>query len=58
VSVGDSTGEKFAFSHPYGVKDDDTEKLRAFAEQLVRDKFGEDHVADLDWENCVITDEC
>jgi hypothetical protein len=37
--------------HPYG---DDP---RAFAEELVRDHFGEEHVADLAWDDCVIVDD-
>lgn len=28
------------------------ENLRAFAEELVRSELGEEHVKDLDWENC------
>jgi hypothetical protein len=27
-----------------------------FAEGLVREEFGEEHVADLDWENCMVSD--
>lgn len=44
--------EKFEFAHP-GVGED----YRAYAEELVRDTFGEEHVADLDWDNCVIVDD-
>lgn len=51
------TGEssRFVFGHA-GLGDD----LLNYAKQLVRKKFGEEHVADLDWENsCVVTyDEC
>lgn len=46
--------EKFNFDHPYS---DDKTKYRAFAEDLVREVFGDEHVADLDWENCVIIDD-
>lgn len=42
--------EKFEFAHPDGDP-------REFAEELVRDAFGEEHVVDLDWENCVISDD-
>lgn len=42
--------QKFEFTHPYG---DDPRK---FAEELVREVFGEEHVKDLDWENCEIVD--
>ena len=32
------------------------EPFREFAENLVREKYGEDHVKDLDWDNCYIVD--
>lgn len=47
----DDESEAFEFEHPYG------EDPRAFAERLVREVYGDEHVADLDWENCVVTDE-
>ncbi len=47
----DDGAEEFVSSHPY-TDDDDP---RSFAEQCVRDAFGDEHVADLDWENCVIS---
>ena len=43
---------KFQFEHPY------VDDFRAFAEKLVRETYGEEHVADLDWENCQIMDNC
>lgn len=43
--------ERFEFLHPYG------DDHRKFAEDLVRSTFGEEHVADLDWDNCVIVDD-
>lgn len=49
VQMGDE--EKFEFTHPY---DQDP---REFAEQLIRETFGEEHVADLDWKNSVIVDD-
>ena len=51
VEAEDETGYRFSFSHPYG--DDHL----AFARDLVREEFGEEHVADLDWENCLISDD-
>ena len=39
---------KFHFDHPCD------EDFRAYAEELVRNEFGEDHVEDLDWDNCKI----
>jgi len=39
---------RFTFSHPYGGDH------REFARNLVREQFGDQHVADLDWDNCHI----
>lgn len=44
---------KFEFIHPYFVSDLD-EDLRSWAEGLVTEKFGKEHVKDLDWANCLI----
>jgi len=45
---------EFEFTHP-----DRPEDYRAWAEEWVRKKFGAEHVADLDWDNCHVTnDEC
>lgn len=43
--------QDFSFSHPYGTGH------RAFAEELIRDKFGPEHVADLDWDACLISED-
>ncbi len=52
VMVGDQ--ERFEFDHPRANED-----LKAYAEKLITDLFGAEHVADLDWENCNVTDnEC
>jgi len=40
----------FEFAHPYG--EDELE----FAKSLVRSVYGEEHVADLDWDNCLVSD--
>lgn len=48
VAIGDE--ERFDFDHP-GLDEDS----RKFAEQLIRDLWGEEHVADLDWELCRIS---
>lgn len=41
----------FTFDHL-----DEGEDPREFAERLIREKLGDKHVADLDWENSVILD--
>jgi hypothetical protein len=43
--------EYFDHSHPY------SEDHREYAKQLVRDVWGEEHVADLDWENSLVTED-
>lgn len=44
---------KWTFSHPYTSDDE----WRAWAEQQIREQFGDEHVADLDWEHSVISDD-
>jgi hypothetical protein len=44
--------ERFVFEENW---EDEPETAREFAERLVEEKFGKEHVADLDWENCVIS---
>ena len=51
VKLDGDADEYFSFSHPYG---DDP---REYAEMIVRAHFGAEHVADLDWDNCVIVDD-
>lgn len=46
--------ERFMFDHPYHTTETDLE----FAKRLVREAFGEEHVADLDWESSLVTDSC
>lgn len=43
--------ENFRFTHPYG------QDAQKFAEELVTQEFGAEHVADLDWENSDIYDD-
>jgi hypothetical protein len=43
--------ESFEFTHPYD------EDPRAFAERLVTEEFGVEHIVDLDWENSFIHDD-
>ncbi len=42
----------FTFSHPY--KEDPV----AFARDLVTSQLGEEHVADLDWDHCMVMEDC
>lgn len=52
VIQSDDGEELFIFAHPYY-----TNNYRAFAEDLVREEYGAEHVADLDWNNCMIFDD-
>lgn len=52
----------FEFSHPYRAYKytDRAERdayLKEWAEDMIRDALGEEHVADLDWENCMVSDD-
>lgn len=49
IEMGDQTD--FEFVHPHG------EEPHAYAERLVTEIFGAEHVKDLDWDNCVIVDD-
>lgn len=51
IEVDGKRKEGFHFEHP--GKDH-----REFAEDLIRREFGDEHVKDLDWENCIITNDC
>jgi hypothetical protein len=60
VEVDDKQIGSFEFGHPWAGKDD----FREWAEELVRDACREagisdveGHVADLDWENCIVTED-
>jgi len=48
---GKTVDTDFDFVHPWAKDDDPLE----FAKELVVASFGEEHVADLDWENCRIS---
>lgn len=42
---------KFFFDHPF--KENNLE----FAKRLIKEELGEEHVKDLDWDNCFIIDD-
>ena len=43
----------FDFGHPYS---DDPAKQREYAEELIREQLGEEHVKDRDWRNSQVRD--
>lgn len=49
----DWIGREFDFGHP---KSSSLEDCIAFAKEAITEQFGEEHVKDLDWENCVVKD--
>jgi len=50
VELDDGRG-LFDFDHPYG------EDVQEFVRRLVTDAFGEEHVADIAWDECVVSDD-
>ncbi len=45
---GDEDNEEFQFEHPYQRTDEE------FVRWMVTETMGADHVADIDWENCIV----
>ena len=45
----------WTFGHPYG--DDFKAWAIDYAQSVVRKKYGAEHVADLDWNNCQVSDD-
>jgi hypothetical protein len=43
--------EKFTFDHPY------SEDHLEFAKRVISEELGAEHVADLDWNNCAISED-
>lgn len=54
VSI-DGLKEKFKFEHPYGATET-PERLKEWIKDIVTRTVGEEHVADIDWDNCVISE--
>lgn len=46
-------GGRFSFNHPDSNSESDRKK---YAEDLIAQELGAEHVKDLDWENCVVTE--
>lgn len=42
---------KFEFAHPWP---EDVESFQAWAEAEIAKEFGEEHIKDLDWDNCTV----
>ena len=62
VEMNEPMGSKFTFSHPYFGYDSsepwgyrmDSPEAREWAEKLIAEMYGEEHVKDLDWEESYI----
>lgn len=52
IVQNDEGEEQFYFDHPYG------EDVQEWAKGMVEKKFGTEHCKDLDWDNCIILDDC
>ncbi len=52
---GNEVEREFEFAHPWGVGN--STDPYTWAKQLVNTQFGPSHAADLDWENCIISDD-
>lgn len=48
--------KRFEFDHPW-VKFGEEDGMKEWARDLVRVTFGEEHVADLDWDNSILVDD-
>jgi len=48
VIEADGETASFEFEHPWN------ESSLEFAQRLVRDMYGEEHIKDLDWDNCIV----
>ena len=44
----DEDKEEFNFDHPYD------QPIEEFVKWMVTEAMGADHVADIDWENCIV----
>jgi hypothetical protein len=58
--LGVNEYSSFTFDHPwsYGITEEQREKqVKEWAREIVTEEFGAEHVADLDWERCVIDSE-
>jgi hypothetical protein len=47
----DGNMKDFHFTHPRG------ETREQFVRRIVTKQFGQDHVKDIDWENCIVVDD-
>lgn len=50
---GKSGSSGFVFDHP----DMEVESKRQFAERVISDQLGAEHIKDLDWDNCTVVDD-
>lgn len=58
IEIPDTGQSKFSFDHCSWNGTATIEEKKQFAQQKVLEAFGPDHVADLDWNNCIIDDGC
>jgi hypothetical protein len=51
VEFADESRHQFSFDHPYDQDD------RDFVKELVTDTFGAEHVADIDWDEVLVSND-
>ena len=54
----DDDCSKFEFTHPYieNLAEPGNE-IQLFVRELVAETFGEEHIKDIDWDNCLVIDD-
>lgn len=61
VFVDDEDIGGIDFGHPFAssgaTPEERTQAYRDYARDLITERLGADHVADIDWDNCVIFDD-
>jgi hypothetical protein len=52
VMIGTVQAGRFSFSHPASRAE-----IVEYVQDLVTEQLGEEHVADIDWAGCIVTDD-
>lgn len=52
IRIDDTQSGRFHFGHP-----EENEDWKEWAKNLVAEELGAEHAADLDWDNCIISDD-
>lgn len=56
---GEELNRSFDFEHPYTRTPEEKEQaVKDFVRKMVTKTMGEEHCKDIDWDNCIVMDEC